>query len=61
MHKDLFPAEISEILTYIALPVFFAVASVGGVGGGIILLPISIGMLKFPTKEAIAMTSAIVT
>ena len=36
-------------------------ASVGGVGGGIILVPLMIGMLHFTTKESIALTSAIVT
>ena len=36
-------------------------ASVGGVAGGIILLPVMIGMLHFNTKESIALTSAIVT
>ena len=61
VHKDLFPAQVAEILTYILLPIFFAVASVGGVGGGILMLPLAIGMLKFSTKEAIALTSAIVT
>ena len=36
-------------------------ASVGGVGGGIILVPVLIGMMHFSTKESIAVTSAIVT
>ena len=61
VHKPLFPAQLSEIFAYALLPIFFAVASVGGVGGGIILLPIMIGMLKFQTKEAIVLTSVIVT
>lgn len=43
------------------MPALFAVASVGGVGGGIILVPLLIGMFKFSTKESIALTSAIVT
>ena len=33
-----------EIFGYIALPVLFAIASVGGVGGGIILVPMLIGV-----------------
>ena len=61
MHKPIFPAETSEIIAYILLPILFAVASVGGVGGGIILVPLLIGMFKFSTKESIALTSAIVT
>ena len=53
--------ETSEIVAYVLLPILFAVASVGGVGGGIILVPLLIAMLQFTTKESIAMTSAIVT
>lgn len=61
VHKSIFPIETSEIVAYILLPILFAVASVGGVGGGIILVPLLIGFLHFTTKESIALTSAIVT
>ena len=53
--------EVSEIVAYILLPIFFAIAAVGGVGGGIILVPMLIGMLHFTTKEAIAITALIAT
>ena len=49
-----------EILGYVLLPILFAVASVGGVGGGIIFVPLLIGLFRFKTKDAIAMASAIV-
>ena len=38
----------------------FAVASVGGIGGGTILIPLLIGMFQFKTKQSIAIASAIV-
>ena len=61
VHKSLFPAETAEIIAYVLLPILFAVAAVGGVGGGIILLPMLIGFFHFGTKEAIALCAAIVT
>ena len=41
VHKEIFPIETSELVAYIFLPILFAVASVGGVGGGIILVTIA--------------------
>ena len=60
MHKSVFPVETSEIVVYICLPILFALASVGGVGGGVILAPLLIGFLHFSAKESIALTSGIV-
>ena len=60
VHKSLFPAESSEIMAYILLPILMALASVGGIGGGIILVPILISMFHFSTKESIAISPAIV-
>lgn len=51
----------SEIAACVLLPLFFAIASVGGVGGGIIFIPLAIGLLHFSTKDAIAVASAIIT
>ena len=42
------------------MPLLFAVASVGGIGGGLILIPILIGMFQMTTKDSIAISSAIV-
>ena len=47
VHKELFPPEPTEILGYIFLPLLFAIAAVGGVGGGIILIPLMIGFFQF--------------
>ena len=42
------------------LPIMLAVASTAGVGGGSIFTPIAIGLLRFPVKQAIALSTAIV-
>ena len=60
VHKDVFPIETLELVGYCLLPLLFAVASVGGVGGGIILIPLLIGLFWFSTKDAIATASAVV-
>lgn len=60
VHKDVFPVETLELVGYCLLPILFAVASVGGVGGGIILIPLLIGLFFFTTKDAIATASAVV-
>jgi len=59
-HKDVFPAEPLEIFGYVIMPFLFSLASVGGIGGGIIFVPLTIGVFNFRTKEAIAIASAIV-
>lgn len=45
---------------YVLIMVLFGVSSVAGVGGGVILLPLLLSLLQAETKEAIALTSAIV-
>ena len=60
MHKNVFPIETAELISYALLPALFAVASVGGIGGGTILIPLLIGMFQFKTKPSIAIASAIV-
>ena len=60
IHKGIFPILPTEIIAIILLPPMLAIASVSGVGGGGIFTPIAIGLLLFPVKEAIAMSTAIV-
>ena len=50
----------TEIIAMILLPPMLAIASVSGVGGGGIFVPIAIGLLLFQVKDAIAMSTAIV-
>lgn len=44
----------------ILLPFLLGIASVAGVGGGMVVVPIAIGFFHFNSKEAIAISSAIV-
>ena len=44
MHKDTFPLLPAEIIPSIILPVLFGIASVAGIGGGLVVVPIAIGM-----------------
>ena len=60
VHKGVFPVLPLEIAGLILLPILLAIASVGGVGGGTIMVPVLIGMFGFTTKDSIAISSAIV-
>ena len=60
VHKGIFPVEPSEIAGLILLPILLSIATVGGVGGGTIMVPVLIGMFGFTTKDAIPISSAIV-
>lgn len=42
------------------LPILFAVSSIGGVAGGIIVIPIGLSLLQMSTKVAIPISSTIV-
>ena len=59
-HKYLLPLLNSEIFPTIFLPLLLGIASVAGVGGGMVVVPITIGLFHFSSKEAIAISSAIV-
>lgn len=59
VHKGVFPIVGTEIAGYILIPLLFAVASVGGISGGLILLPLLIAMFQMTTKDSIAISSAI--
>ena len=60
IHKNVFPVLTSEIVAMVILPPMMATAAVSGVGGGGIFTPIAIGLLLFPVKEAIAMSTVMV-
>ena len=59
-HKSLFPLLTSEIFPTIFLPLLLGVASVAGVGGGMVVVPTVIGLFHFGSKDAIAISTAIV-
>jgi uncharacterized membrane protein YfcA len=59
-HKELRPVLAQEIFPTILLPFLVGFASVAGVGGGLVIVPITIGFFNFSSKEAIAISTALV-
>ena len=59
-HKELRPVLAQEIFPTILLPFLVGLASVAGVGGGLVIVPITIGFFNFSSKEAIAISTALV-
>ena len=56
VHKGIFPIYGSEFAGIIVLTVLIALANVGGVGGGGLIIPIIMALFSFHTKEAIAIS-----
>lgn len=55
-HKGIFPIYYSEFIGIFAMTILIALANVGGVGGGGLIIPISMALFTFTTKEAIAIS-----
>ena len=55
-HKTIFPIYPREFLGIIILPILLALANVGGIGGGGVIIPITMACFEFTTKEAIAIS-----
>jgi len=49
-----------EIAATIIIPILLAFASVGGVGGGSVMVPLGIGFFHFASKEAFAISAVII-
>ena len=56
----MFPIQATEAVGYAVIPFLLAIASIGGIGGGIILSPLLVGFYRFKTKEAIPITASLV-
>ena len=56
VHKGIFPIHRSEFFGVLILTVLIALANVGGVGGGGLIIPIIMALFSFHTKEAIAIS-----
>ena len=56
LHKSIFPMYIEEFIGLIILPILLAFANVGGIGGGGLIIPITMALFRFSTKEAIALS-----
>ena len=55
-HKSVFPMYTKEFIGFLILPVLLAFANVGGIGGGGLIIPITMTLFTFTTKEAIAIS-----
>ena len=60
IHKNVFPANIEEIVGVILLPLLLGFANNGGVGGGGLIIPVCIAMFGFNTIQAIALSNFII-
>ena len=49
--------EFREFIGILVLPPLLAFANVGGVGGGGLIIPITVSLFGFNTKEAIALSN----
>ena len=56
VHKGIFPIYYKEFLGIIVITILIALANVGGIGGGGLIIPIEMAMFSFSTKEAIAIS-----
>ena len=60
VHKGVFPMQVQEIIAVILIPFLMAFASVGGIGGGAVMVPVGIAFFHFASKESIAVSAVIV-
>ena len=58
LHKNIMPFLAEEIAGIIILPILLGVSNIGGIGGGGLIIPISIALFGFSTREAIAISNA---
>ena len=59
-HKSLFPITKREIVGLLCIIVGSALSNAGGIGGGGLLIPILILILKFETHEAIPISKLMI-
>ena len=52
----IFPIYFSEFVGIIVIPMLLALANVSGIGGGGLIIPITMALFMFTTKEAIAIS-----
>jgi uncharacterized membrane protein YfcA len=55
-HKSIFPMHVSEFIGIMILPVLLAFANVGGVGGGGIIIPLTMSLFRFTMKSSISIS-----
>jgi uncharacterized membrane protein YfcA len=59
-HKNVFPITHQEIIGLFCIFIGSALSNAGGIGGGGLLIPILILILKFETKEAIPVSKIMI-
>lgn len=59
-HKEVFPIYPKEWVGTLILSCFTVLSNVGGIGGGGVIIPITMAMFGFSTKEAIANTRLLI-
>ncbi|EAR87544.2 sulfite exporter TauE/SafE (macronuclear) [Tetrahymena thermophila SB210] len=52
VYNDLWPPSAFQVIVYILIPFIIGVSNVGGLGGGIIKVPLITVMLNYPSKVA---------
>ena len=56
VHKGIFPIYFNEFAGIIIMTFLLALANVGGIGGGGLIIPVTMALFTFTTKEAIALS-----
>ena len=56
-HKSLFPPKPLEVMGWFVLSLAIALCNIGGIGGGLMSVPILIAFFHFETKKAVAISS----
>lgn len=59
-HKPIWPLAPIEWVGLVCMTLLLALANIGGIGGGGIIIPICIAMYGFGTRQAIALSNAII-
>ena len=59
-HKPLWPPTLIEIIGIVVIVLISMLAAASGIGGGQILVPLSIILLQFEAKQAIALSNGII-
>ena len=59
-HKGVFPVLTSEIVGLLITPLLLGLASVAGLGGGVVFVPLTMAFFHFKTKQIISMSLAVV-
>ncbi len=57
VHKDQFPMHLSEFIFIFFITAVMTLTNIAGSAGGGIIIPIAIGLYKFDTKSAIALSN----